>query len=191
MPFISEEIWSTLTKRNSNNCLVTSAWPNEKKYDNVILKNNEYTFKIISKIRSLRRDNKIKFIDTIKLFVKVNNTDLNFHESILIKMCNLKKIKIIKEKLEKSISFIIDANEFFIPYYGEINYQSEIDKLNNELKYFNGFLISIEKKLSNQNFISNATESIIRSELKKKKDTLTKISVLEDQLNSIKKEFKN
>ncbi len=191
MPFISEEIWSTLTKRNSNNCLVTSAWPKEKKYDNIILKNNEYTFKIISKIRSLRRDNKIKFIDTIKLFVKVNNTDLNFHESILIKMCNLKKIKIIKEKFEKSISFIIDANEFFIPYYGEIDYQSEIDKLNNELKYFNGFLISIEKKLSNQNFISNAPEIIIRSELKKKKDTLTKISVLEDQLNSIKKEFKN
>lgn len=105
-------------------------------------------------------------------------------------MCNIKKIKITNEKFEKSISFIINANEFFIPYYGEIDYKSEIDKLNNELKYFNGFLISIEKKLSNQNFISNAPESIIRSELKKKKDTLTKISVLKDQINSINKEFK-
>ena len=190
MPFISEEIWSRLTKRDSKNFLVISTWPKEKPYDNVILKNNEYTFKIISKIRSLRRDNKIKFIDAIELFVKVNNTDLNFHESILIKMCNIKKIKITNEKFEKSISFIINANEFFIPYYGEIDYKSEIDKLNNELKYFNGFLISIEKKLSNQNFISNAPESIIRSELKKKKDTLTKISVLKDQIDSINKEFK-
>ena len=53
-----------------------------------------------------------------------------------------------------------------------------------ELKYLKGFLISVDKKLSNERFVQNAPEKVLAMEKQKKADAEAKITTLEESLKS-------
>jgi valyl-tRNA synthetase len=68
----------------------------------------------------------------------------------------------------------------------DVDVNSEIQKINDDIKYLKGFLFSVEKKLSNDSFSKNAPKSVIEIELKKQKDSIHKIKALEKRLNALK-----
>ena len=72
-----------------------------------------------------------------------------------------------------------------LPLSENLDLEEEKKKTKEELKYLKGFLISVEKKLSNEKFVSGAPEKVVETERKKQKDTLEKISILEDKLKSL------
>ena len=47
-----------------------------------------------------------------------------------------------------------------------VDVNSEIQKINEDIKYLKGFLQSVEKKLSNDSFSKNAPKVVIENELK-------------------------
>jgi valyl-tRNA synthetase len=59
--------------------------------------------------------------------------------------------------------------------------------MEDEIKYLQGFLASVEKKLSNERFVDNAKPEIVENERKKKADAESKINMLNESIAALKK----
>ncbi|MEC9161037.1 MAG: valine--tRNA ligase [Bacteroidota bacterium] len=182
MPFISEEIWHLLEKRNTNESLIISSWPKENDVDKLILEKFEYSKELISQIRSARKNNSISFKDSIKLICS-NQIDKELRP-IVEKMGNVNDWT-FEVKDAQIISFRVLENEYSIPVKNS-NFEEEVVKITKELHYLEGLLNLIDKKLSNQKFINNAPKSIIEKEKKKAFDTKLKIENLSKSLKNLK-----
>ena len=68
----------------------------------------------------------------------------------------------------------------------QVNIEEEIEKLQEELKYTQGFLRSVQGKLSNERFVNNAPDAVVASEKKKEEDALAKIKMLEESLAGLR-----
>jgi valyl-tRNA synthetase len=186
MPFLSEEIWHRLKKRSSDQALIISKWPNIQAYDNSFLEDFKFANDVISSIRNLRKQKNIPFKKSIDLYVINNMSNSTQFDGIISKLGNLSKILYSKNKIEKAFSFRVKSNEYFVIADIDIDVNSEISKINEELIYVKGFLKSVQKKLSNKNFVTNAPAQVVASEKKKEADALAKIETLEMSLNSLK-----
>ncbi len=186
MPFISEEIWSLITERESKeDRLIVASWPKVNTIDKTILENETIAAEVISGIRAIRNEKNIANKDQIELFVKLNeDTDKSF-DSLISKLGNLSTLDYVDAKVEGALSFRVKSNEYYIPLAGSVNIEEEIATLSQELKYTQGFLNSVMKKLSNERFVNNAPEQVITTERKKQADAEAKIKALEEQLAAI------
>ena len=68
---------------------------------------------------------------------------------------------------------------------GTIDIEAEIKKLTEELKYTEGFLKSVQKKLSNERFVAGAPAQVVANEKKKEQDALAKIETLKTSLANL------
>jgi valyl-tRNA synthetase len=101
-------------------------------------------------------------------------------------MGNLSAMNEVDETVESALSFRVKSNEYFIPLTGSIDVASEIEKLTQELKYTEGFLKSVQTKLSNERFVNNAPEKVLEIERKKESDALAKIETINASLKAFK-----
>jgi len=186
MPFISEEIWSLITERNtSDERLIVAQWPIVSAIDTKILSDEKIAAEVISGIRTIRKEKNIANKDQIDLFVKLNeDTDQSF-DSVISKLGNLSTLQYVDAKVEGALSFRVKSNEYYIPLAGAVNIEEEINTLTQELDYTKGFLNSVMKKLSNERFVNNAPEQVIANERKKQTDAEAKIKTIEEQLAAI------
>lgn len=183
MPFISEEIYQNIQTRDENDSLMVANWPKATTYDSSIIENATEAFEIIANIRNTRNTKGISPKETLKLYIKSDDFGkFTTFNSVIKKLANLSTLEEVNEKVEKSISFVYKADEFFIPMEGNIDTEKEKEELLKELKYTQGFLVGVEKKLSNERFVNNAPEQVIANEKKKKADAEAKIKVLEASL---------
>jgi valyl-tRNA synthetase len=67
----------------------------------------------------------------------------------------------------------------------QIDVEAEKEKINSEISYLEGFLKSVEAKLSNEKFVANAKPELVEKERQKQADALAKIDVLKDSLASL------
>ena len=186
MPFLTEEIWHLIKERTPEEALIVSTWPEAKEFDPKIISNFENTMEVISAIRTIRKDKNIAFKDSIVVKVMNNsNSDKSF-DSVITKLGNISEYEYITEKEEGALSFRVQANEYFIPVSGAINVEEEIQKLSEELKYTQGFLQSVQKKLSNERFVAGAPQNVLEIERKKEADALSKIATIEQSLANLK-----
>lgn len=185
MPFLTEEIWQQITKRTSQEALIIARQPKTEKFDNECIKNFEFAKEIISSIRTIRKDKNISFKETIDLSVINNGNNSNEFDEVVKKLGNIENLSYISEKLEGAISFRVKSNEYFIPLTESIDLEDEKQKLQEELKYTEGFLKSVQKKLSNERFVNNAPEKVVEIEKKKEADALAKIETLKNSLKNI------
>ena len=100
-------------------------------------------------------------------------------------MTNVPIISYANEPLEGALTFRVKSNEYFVPISGAVDVEAEIKKIEEELKYTKGFLISVQKKLSNERFVNNAPENVIAVDRKKQADAEAKIETLEKSLASL------
>ncbi|MDH5475666.1 MAG: class I tRNA ligase family protein, partial [Cyclobacteriaceae bacterium] len=186
MPFISEEIYQNIQKREENDCLIVAEWPTAKKINQPIINEAEIAFEVISNIRNTRNAKGISPKEKLILFIKSDNfTKFNTFTPVIKKLANLTSFESTNEKVDQSISFVLKADEFFIPMEGNIDTEKEKEALLKELKYTQGFLTGVEKKLSNERFVNNAPEQVLANEQKKKADAEAKIKTLEESLSSL------
>ncbi len=104
---------------------------------------------------------------------------------VIAKLTNVSSISYTDIAVDGALSFRVKSNEYFIPMVGAIDIEAEIKKIEEELKYTKGFLISVQKKLSNERFVNNAPEKVIEMERKKQADAEAKIETLEKSLASL------
>ena len=185
-PFVAEELWHLLQERKEGDDIIIAAWPTVEPYDKTILKQFQTAEEVITNIRNIRKKNNIANKVKLDLFIKKNNEINPAFDCVIVKMGNLTQLEYTTEKITQSNSFLVHANEYFIPFGDSIDLSAEKEKLEEELNYAIGFLKSVQAKLSNEKFVSGAPEQVIANERKKEADALQKIAILEEKLAGIK-----
>ena len=185
MPFITEEIWHAIAERKEGDDIIIAQQPKLQAIDEQILKQFEFTQEVINNVRKVRSDKNIAFRDAIQLVVKgTANKDF---DCVITKLCNVSEVSYVAEAPAGAFGFIVGSTEFFVPLTGSVDVEAEIKKLEEELKYAQGFLKSVEAKLSNERFVSGAPAAVVDKERKKKADAEAKIAVIEQQLAGLRK----
>ena len=185
MPFLTEEIWQYIAERTPEEALIVASYPTQKKFDATIIAEFDFATDVVSGIRTIRKDKNIPFRDAVELFVVNNEKSNNAFDAVIQKLTNTSQINTVAEKVDGA-SFRVKSNEYFVPIAVEdIDVAAEIEKLNAELKRAEGFLFGIQKKLSNERFVSNAPAQVIALERKKASDTEAKIETIKSSLASL------
>ena len=188
MPFVTEEVWHNIKPRGENESIMVTRMPEATSYDASILAQFEFAAEVIAAIRTQRVEKNIKPKQPITLYIKKNNNEVKDEtfDSIVSKLTNIEKIEYVTEKVDGALSFIVRSTEFYIPVPSTIDVAMELEKLQKELEYAQGFLKAVEKKLNNERFVSSAPEKVVAMERKKKEDATNKIAVIEEQIRNLK-----
>jgi valyl-tRNA synthetase len=137
---------------------------------------------IITNIRSIRQQKNISPKEKLTLQILGEHNEL--FDDVIIKLANLEEIENVTEKSAASVSFLVGTTEYSVPV--EINVEEEIAKMETEIKYLQGFRNSVQVKLSNEKFVSNAKPEVVENERKKLADAESKIKSLEEGINQLK-----
>jgi len=206
MPFITEELYQHL---NENLTVKTSIMFDESlngiSYDfyntekeKAIIADFGTTKEIVTNIRSIRASKNISPKESVNLFVK-GDYDSKFDE-VIKKLGNVEKIEQASPdpskggelegasssplgRLGGASTFLVGTTEFSIPV--EINVEEEIAKMQAEIKYQQGFLESVNKKLNNEKFVANAKPEVVGMERKKQADAESKIKSLQESIAAL------
>ena len=185
MPFITEEIWQSLGERTKEEALIISKYPEIGTSDEKLINDFEFATKVVSGVRTIRKEKNIAFKEAIALFVMNNESYTKDFDVVIKKLVNASEINYVEEKVDGA-SFRVKSNEYFVPIsLDNINVEEEIEKLTKELKRAEGFLIGVQKKLSNERFVSNAPEQVIALERKKESDAVAKIETIKASLATL------
>ncbi len=184
MPFITEELWQALKERQEGESLMVTLIPEASSVDNAFLARFAQAQEIISAIRNIRTSKNLSPRE--ELVLEVAPSYANDMDAVLMKLANLTEIRRSEGKSEGSISFVIGTDEFAVPMANLINAEEEIKKLEEDLEYQKKFLLGVEKKLSNENFVARAPEQVIALERKKKADAESRIQTIEQSLKQLK-----
>ena len=191
MPFITEELWQHIYDRKEGESIMTAQI---EKYDDCDLAAAtelcnvfEQLKEVISGIRNIRLQKNIAQKEVLEMFVLGEDTSLMAYAEIIKKMGNLSNMTVVTSKPEGAASFMVRTTEYFIPLGNLIDVEEELKKLEADLKYQEGFLQSVLKKLSNEKFVSKAPANVIEMERKKQSDAETKIAALKESIAALKK----
>ncbi len=182
MPFVTEEIWQDLAPRADGESICVTAMPTAAPEDARILNRFELAREVISSVRNIRNQKGLAQKEELTLRVI---SDANYpaeYAPVIEKMANLSAIEIVTEKDPTAAAFIVKTTQYFIPMSGKIDVEAERKKLTDDLAYYEGFLASVMKKLSNERFVQSAPEKVVANERAKQADAEAKIAALKEQL---------
>jgi valyl-tRNA synthetase len=184
-PFITEEIWHLIKERDAKDCIIVAAWPTVKAtLDQRQLAEFEVSKELVTMVRNVRAQKQLSPKEKLEVIERSEATRSYFDDTI-VKLANLSAFSYTKEKVDGAFSFQIKTTEFFIPLADNLNKEEEVTRLTKDLEYNQGFLKSVQVKLSNEKFVSNAKPEVIASERKKESDALSKIKTIEEQLKAL------
>lgn len=183
MPFLTEELWQLISERTAEEALVIAQQKKAGEFDEEIIRNFEFASEIISGVRNYRQTTKgVSPKDPVEVYTSTSEFP---NESVIKKLANVSEIHFGTKTDKPSFTFLVGATEISIPLSENLDLGEEKTKTEEELKYLKGFLISVDKKLSNEKFVANAKPEIVETERKKQKDALDKIAILEEKLKSL------
>ncbi len=182
LPFQSEEIWQLISERKADEALVIAQQKKAEAFSEDIIKNFETASEIISGVRNYRQTKGISPREAAEIYT---NASEFANESVIKKLANVSEIHLGTKTDKPSFTFLVGATEISIPLSENLDLGEEKAKTEEELKYLKGFLISVDKKLSNEKFVANAKPEVVEVERKKQKDALDKIAILEEKLKSL------
>ncbi|NIF04258.1 valine--tRNA ligase [Chryseobacterium sp. Tr-659] len=182
MPFQSEEIWQLISERSIDEALVIAQQKNADHFNEEVIKNFEITAELISGVRNYRQTKGISPREAVEVYT---NASEFANEAVVRKLANVSEIHFGQKTDKPSFTFLVGATEVSIPLSENLDLAEEKAKTEEELKYLKGFLVSVDKKLSNEKFVANAKPEVVEVERKKQKDAQDKIAILEEKLKSL------
>jgi valyl-tRNA synthetase len=186
MPFVTEEIWQDLKPEGEVCSIAIARMPEvEKQADEKILARFALAQEIITALRNVRREKNIAQKEALTLNYIADENYPKEYEDVIVKMGNLKAINTVTEKDATAAAFIVKTTQYFVPMEGKIDVEAELKKLNDDLTYYEGFLASVMKKLSNERFVSSAPEKVVANERAKQADAEAKIAALKEQIAAL------
>lgn len=187
MPFITEEIWHIIGQRQDGESIMVSEMPRPQSRDNMLLEQFDFAEQVIIALRNIRKEKNIANKEPLSLLVKKNNGQSanTLFDSVIAKMANLTEISYVDDKVQGALSFVVKSTEFYVPVGDNINVEEELAKLQEELKYTQGFLNSVMKKLTNERFVSGAPAQVVEKERQKQADAEARVVVLKEQIANL------
>ena len=184
MPFITEELWQSLTERKDGETIMLQQMPAEGQYSEGMLSMFDAAEQTVMNIRNIRQSRGISPKESVELYVK-EPYDVKI-APVIEKLANVSGLKLVREidKQMQGMNFMVGTTEFFVPL--KVNAEEEVKKIKEEIKRYTIFLVSVEKKLSNANFVKNAPQQVVDIEKKKQNDAQTKLNNLNELLQRFK-----
>lgn len=184
MPFITEELWQHIAERKDGESIMTAQLPKAATVDEATIAAVNTAKEIIAGVRTVRLQKNIPNKEALEL-QQVATTEVPVL-SIVMKLANLSAVNNVTEKDATAASFLVGTTEYAVPLGNNINVEEELKKLEADLKYNEGFLQSVLKKLSNEKFVNNAPAKVIEMERKKQADAEAKIATLKESIAALK-----
>lgn len=183
MPFITEELWQHIAERKDGESVMTALLPKAGAFSEQTIADMDVAKDIIAGIRTVRLQKNIPNKEELELHVMgEGNVPV---ESIIKKLANLSAVANVSEKDATAAAFMVGTTEYAVPLGNNINVEEELKKLEADLKYQEGFLQSVLKKLSNEKFVNNAPAKVIEMERKKQADAEAKIATLKESIAAL------
>ncbi len=184
MPFITEELYHLLDAQGGD--LMPAQIPEYGLADSGLLEQGNLLKQLITGVRDGRNKNQLKPKDTVALFIETADPALYDKISeILQRQVNATELVLSNNAEAKGFALVIQKEKVFVACDIEVDAEAQKAKMTEELNYLKGFLLSVDKKLSNDKFVQHAKPEIIANEQKKKADAEDKIKVLEESLASL------
>ncbi|MCK9156347.1 MAG: valine--tRNA ligase [Paludibacteraceae bacterium] len=185
MPFITEELYQAIKDRDDKDSIMVSLVPKATEYCEKTISKMEVSKEIIAGIRNIRAEKGISPREAFSMYYKGDYCEKN--NSIIEKLANIDKIEEAKSALNgATASIMVGTIEIMIPLGNNVNVAEETKKMEEEIKYLEGFLISVDKKLGNEKFVANAKPEVVENERKKKADAKSKIATLKANIEKLK-----
>ena len=186
MPFITEELWHELNERKEKECIIVEAYPKAATFNQKIIEEGTFAFEVVTQIRNLRNAKGISPKEEFKLIAKSESKKtIEEFSSVIQKLSNLSELTYTKEKVVGASSFLVGTMEFYVPMDGKVDKEKDREQILKDIEYQKGFLVSVDKKLSNEKFVNSAPPQVIEVERKKKADAEAKIKSLEESLKNL------
>ena len=182
MPFLTEELYQAIAERSKEEALVIAQQKKAEPFSEENIKAFEMAKELISGVRNYRQTKGISPREAVELFT---NAVAFENEAVVKKLANISEINFGNKTDKPSFTFLVGATEVSIPLSENLDLGEEKAKTEEELKYLKGFLISVEKKLSNEKFVAGAPAQVVENERKKQKDAQDKIAILEEKLKTL------
>ena len=186
MPFITEELWQNLADRKEGETINFAPWPSLQVENASILKSFNHFAEVVGGIRTVRNENGIAPKEVLTIEIAKGTPHNTEYDALIKKMANVDAIVEVDEVQKSAFSFVAGGVNYTIPADAFVNVEEEIVKLEEELKYTQGFLVGVTKKLSNERFVANAPEAVVASERKKMSDAEGKIALITQRLEALK-----
>lgn len=190
MPFVTEEIWSNLRdERAAGDDCTVSRWPSTGHYDDAFIYKISLLKNLVGAVRDGRNKNQLKPKETLDLLVKDSAAARQFLEESgmkeAIESIAYVRIGFTTKDEHSGINFIAGTEQYYLVFEKKVDTAAERKEIEGELKRLKGFIFGIEKKLSNEKFVSNAPAKVIEKERKKLADNHAKIELLEINLQKL------
>ncbi|AHF15235.1 valine--tRNA ligase [Niabella soli] len=184
MPFITEEIYHLLREQKDD--LSVKQYATTAPADDAILAQGELLKQTITAIRDARVKNNIKPKEAVTLFVQTAQPQIYSNlASILQRQANVDAVSITEAAVDKCINVMVGKDKLFIQPATELDTSIQKEQLEKDLQYLQGFLVSVDKKLSNERFVQNAKPEVVEIERRKKADAEEKIKAIEESLKNL------
>ena len=185
MPFITEELWQHLQPRKDGESIMLAVLPAVGNSDKAIMDAMEHAKEVVVGVRGVRASKNLS--PRLELTLNVLGAWDNSLDSVITKLACLEAINANAQKDPAAASFMVSTTEFNIPLASTIDVEAELARLNKDLDYYEGFLNSVKKKLSNERFVNNAPTAVVDAERKKQQDAETKIASLKASIHALAK----
>lgn len=186
MPFITEEIYQQLALRGEDDSLMLKQFTTPETPVQATLQEGLLAKEVITSIRDARNKNQIKPKDPIVLHIETRHENaFKQIEGMLAKQVNAKSVHYVQEPVPGCITLVIRKDKFYLGTATVLDTTAQKNTLEKDLAYLKGFLLSVEKKLSNERFVQNAKPEAVEAERKKKADAEARMAAIEESLRSL------
>ena len=209
MPFVTEEIWHQLeTKKlelrtknedsdehlssqllalTSNFSIMNQHMLTSVYYDQRLLDEFDTAREVIAGVRNIRNTRGLSPKETLSVsyIAKDDRFQVSRFEGVIRKLGNVSDITAITEQPAGALQFMVGTAECYVPMSQNVNKEEELKKLQEDLKYYEGFLRSVMAKLSNEKFVGGAPAPVIEKERNKQRDAESKIAALKAQIEAL------
>ena len=188
MPFITEDLWhdELFGERSVYDCCIVAQLPAYGQINTQLLTETEVIKQIITQLRNIREKKQMPPKEPLALSVKVNSTvSYQQFEPVIRKLGYINAMDMVTDKVADAISFLVLTDEFYVPVTENLDPKAERARLEKEKEYLTGFLKSVNSKLGNERFMSNAKPEVIEVEQKKKADAEAKLTIIDKNLSDL------
>ena len=190
MPFITEEIWQSIP--HEGDALIVAQWPVYR--DNLAFKSEcalmESVMEAIRAIRNRRAEMNVPPSKKAALFVLTSKPQVFTEgEGFLQRLAYADAVTILDkepENLNGMVTITTADAKLYIPMGQLVDVAKELERVEKELEKARKNLAGIEGKLSNENFIGRAPETVVNAEREKAAKARDLIAQLEQSVASLK-----
>ncbi len=186
MPFITEELWHNIAERPEGATVMLERQPAGGEYDEAFIRDFGLATEAVAALRNIRQKKGISPKEALDLRIK--GAFPQEMTGIVRRMGNVGEISFVEDfgGREAGVSFLVGTVEMFVPLAGKTDVQEEIAKAEAEIERLEKFLKGVNAKLSNEKFMQNAPEAVVRGEEKKRADATAKIEGLRKTIEALK-----